>query len=354
MAKVVFILGAGASVKAGVPVMNDFLARARALVSSNNSSISRDDFERVLAARAALRILHATSRVRLENLESLYNLIEMGKIIRRLPGIPDDQIDATATAMENVLAHTIEQSCQFPVDKGFVLPPEPYNKLAEHLAKFGKSGQLPDWAFITFNYDIALDYALHYCGVPPDYGLGSPNPRANIEAGRVKLYKLHGSLNWSRCTCGKLFPIDWNLFVGQARASSVAYLQPTSVLGKAKHCEKPNTGRPGIIPPSWNKTQYASEVAEVWKRAASEISTAEHIVVAGYSLPPTDAFFRDFFRLAVAGQTLIKRVRFINIDGKAADRFKRLLGQESVGRFMLIPGLFEQVLPDLFRDDVWS
>jgi len=41
--KNVFILGAGASVEAGIPVVNDFLARARQLLDNPQSRLDDED-----------------------------------------------------------------------------------------------------------------------------------------------------------------------------------------------------------------------------------------------------------------------------------------------------------------------
>ena len=51
-------------------------------------------------------------------------------------------------------------------------------------------------SIITFNYDIALDFALRTRGVSPDYCLSVKH----AEPVHIKLLKLHGSVNWGRQT----------------------------------------------------------------------------------------------------------------------------------------------------------
>src|SRR5437016_2221258 len=108
MAKVAFILGAGASRSQGVPVMQDFLDRAHDLMMTSGS-VSRDDFERVFKIIAGLQILHAKSKTDLRNVESVFNLIEMAQLVRRLPGLPVEEIEPAAISIRRLLAQTIRQ-----------------------------------------------------------------------------------------------------------------------------------------------------------------------------------------------------------------------------------------------------
>src|SRR5689334_6671816 len=65
-------------------------------------------------------------------------------------------------------------------------------------------------AYLTFNYDLALDVALTRAGLPIDYGLGKP--------GGVPLLKLHGSLSWSACPrCREILPTDVEHLLLQTR-----------------------------------------------------------------------------------------------------------------------------------------
>ena len=52
-----------------------------------------------------------------------------------------------------------------------------------------------------------------------------------------------------------------------------------------------------IVPPTWNKTEYHSNLSHVWHEAAVELGSARNIYVFGYSLPETDSFFRYLFAL---------------------------------------------------------
>jgi hypothetical protein len=79
-----------------------------------------------------------------------------------------------------------------------------------------------------------------------------------------------------------------------------------------------------IVPPSWNKTEYADSVGHIWQEAARQLSDAENIFVCGYSLPETDVFFKHLFALGSVGRSLIRRFWVINPDpdGSVESRFR--------------------------------
>jgi hypothetical protein len=330
MAKVLFILGAGASRAVGVPVMKDFLDRAHELMYTEG--VSRDAFDRVFRIVAALQILHAKSHTDLQNIESIFNLFEMSQLVGRLPGVSEEDFKSASSSIRRVLAETIENSCLFPIVDARVTPGEPYRSLVHRLRERHYTKKLPlDWAFVTFNYDIALDFAINWSNLKVDYGL---HPK-DSDPKSVRLFKLHGSLNWTECECGEIVPLEHIKLPEQTEPGvSVALIALSRLLPTLKHCsDKSVTGLPAIVPPSWNKTQYQRSFGRVWQRAATELAEAENIIVIGYSLPKSDAFFQDLFRLGIAGGTRVKRFVVVDPDEGTEERFHSLLGPELEARF---------------------
>jgi hypothetical protein len=169
-----------------------------------------------------------------------------------------------------------------------------------------------------------------------------PDPRG------VPLLKLHGSLNWTLCGCQKeIAVLPFDRFIKKPPFKTdqkFVYLRATEHLAEARHCDQVPNGVPAIVPPSWNKTQYQNTFGRVWEYAASELAGAENIVVIGYSLPETDSFFRDLFRLGVAGPTRLKRFIVVTPDVHAQQRFRELLGPELEQRFEVRNETFEQAI----------
>ena len=86
MSDIVFILGAGASKQCGMPVMAEFLDVSWDLLREGKVNGKRDDFVTVFRARSALQRVHSKSQLDINNIESLFTVLEMGKVIKRFPG----------------------------------------------------------------------------------------------------------------------------------------------------------------------------------------------------------------------------------------------------------------------------
>ena len=104
MAKKIFILGAGASHSAGPPLLRGFLDAARELLRAGEKRTTTAAFELVFdVLERQLPILHARSMVDLNDIEAVFNLIEMGRLVARLPGTAPDAIEGVAAAMRRML-----------------------------------------------------------------------------------------------------------------------------------------------------------------------------------------------------------------------------------------------------------
>src|SRR5262249_40271900 len=154
------------------------------------------------------------------------------------------------------------------------------------------------------------DVALHSAGIPVSYELGI------FKTQGLKLLKLHGSLNWGRCSkCGEVVP--WMLSDFFSKRMFLTDTGPIrfsmkSMKDQLKHCGSAAVAGPAIVPPTWNKAQHHSEFARVWRSAADSLRDAENIFVSGYSLPETDFFFKHLYALGTIGQTRLKKFWVFN------------------------------------------
>src|SRR5439155_5247930 len=128
------------------------------------------------------------------------------------------------------------------------------------------------------------------------------------------LLKLHGSLNWTETTP----KVHEQAIVPYAIADCLKWYDPSDakgyhILPVRKHlCEFAQrdaclTGEPVLVPPTWNKADSHRALTRVWSRAATLLSEAENIIVIGYSMPETDAFFRYLYALGTVGPVMLKR-----------------------------------------------
>ena len=89
-----------------------------------------------------------------------------------------------------------------PADKSGIYPDESHRALAKLIGDLERRKRKITSSVITFNYDIALDYAFGSLGHPIDYCISEAPAR-----GSTPLLKLHGSLNWASCSkCGEIIP----------------------------------------------------------------------------------------------------------------------------------------------------
>src|SRR6202162_6737619 len=138
MSEFVFILGAGASVHAKVPVMAKFLDRARELYGANMDLPWKGHFEKVLKILSALQSVHSKAELDLNNIEAVFTTFELGQTIRKLPGVDDLDFEAAVNSLKALIVHTIEQSMQFPLHDGYLSPSEDYAQFASLIDEMNK------------------------------------------------------------------------------------------------------------------------------------------------------------------------------------------------------------------------
>jgi hypothetical protein len=205
MSEIVFILGAGASRESGAPLMSDFLDRAEQLRRNKEVDEAGEDFDRVFDAISELMRVHSKSELDIYNIESVFAAFEMGRLVGGLPGVPEDKMDSLLASIRTLITKTIEKTVVFRYEKGRAHPTPSYHSLALTMKSLNKDTEHRRCSVITFNYDLALDYALEFVECPIDYRLAQGR-----EPIATSLMKLHGSLNWAACRkCGAIIP--WQL-----------------------------------------------------------------------------------------------------------------------------------------------
>jgi len=329
--------------------MSDFLDFAEALLRQKTDGIIglKDDFDNVFNAIAELQAVHAKSFLDLDNIEVLFGAIEMANLIGKLGERSLEEIVKLRESIITLIFKTLEHSIKFPVMDQSIHPPVPYGEFMRTLSS-AQLNAIPiaphDFAFITFNYDLTLDYCLKNI----DYCLSEKTNVKDAHIHKVPYLKLHGSINWGICeVCGQIIPIQTSEFIPDILPiTKNVFFDIGSKLYFKKHCEKPLKGPPILVPPTWNKTGYHEQLGNVWKRAAAELSTAENIFVIGYSLPETDSFFRYLYALGSESSIRIKRFWVFNPDGEGGveQRFRNLIGRGIANRFKYYPVKFNEAI----------
>lgn len=340
MSNVVFILGAGASRQCGAPLMFDFLDVASDLLRSNAVQEKRSQFEQVFSAIGALQAVHSKAQLDLNNIESIFTVLELGKIIQKIPGLKPEEIPRVIAALKELIVKTLEVTMVFPTEGRHIGVPKPYEALGSLLTHLYKDAfPTQSASVISFNYDLAADMALYRAGLGPDYIIDQPS------GGRVlvPLLKLHGSLNWAtEKSTRKILPLHLASYFQHYSYNGYGENSGTRLpIGSqlveyfSKYASTEVDAEPVIVPPSWNKADYHNALSDVWAAAAKHLSEAEQIFIIGYSLPETDSFFRHLYALGSVGAAPLRRIAVFNPDSSGAtdSRFKGLLGPAAAARY---------------------
>ena len=325
--------------------MSGFLDQARKLLDAGVVEDARKDFERVFDAIRSLRDVFYKSSLDLNNIESVFSAFKMAHRIGKLGDYPEPDIAELDKSTEVLIVRTLDESLRYSYTRtdNITHPPAGYDRLVSLVEAVNQRvGGESTCSLLTFNYDIALDYALVHAGISHDYCLAPSTDRSVL-----KLLKLHGSLNWAMCpTCHRIKPVpvsmDTVLELANNSPISSFTLPAAAIIGESKceECSSPLTAEPVIVPPIWNKITGPDQLAHVWKQAAVELGQAENIVCIGYSLPESDSFFKYLFALGTVGPGNLRRLWVFDKDcGNGVEqRYRKLIGKGIEGGFKFVGG----------------
>lgn len=157
-----------------------------------------------------------------------------------------------------------------------------HRKLVKRLKRERK---LKNTAFVSLNYDILIDNALvdQYNYIDLDYCVEFTNYEIEGDWSRprprraVKLFKLHGSLNWLFCpTC-----ISLTLTPKEKRVATLVF--------RPQRCDDCQSEMiPIVIPPTFFKVMSNYYLREIWRQVEISLRNAHRIYFCGYSFPDAD------------------------------------------------------------------
>lgn len=297
LSHVVYVLGAGFSAPLGLPVMSDFLERAKDLYfeQPDDYEYFKDVFETINELAGVLRYFDAD----LHNIEEILSLLEMDdfaganphrdRFIQFLADVVEHYTPPFEPA-ESELASWKHGNRSFGPGN-----PGPYaNFVAALLGEQVVQQKQNDWVYfrirgqardhrysiVSLNYDLVIEQAVGMISGSIQRGGPPPLTRsaADDSEASVPLMKLHGSV-------------------------------------------RPLT----IVPPTWSKGQRP-EVHEEWQRAWTALSSANEVRILGYSLPTTDSNVRYLLKAACNKAPHLKRVDVIcRDDGSVKRRYDEFL-----------------------------
>jgi hypothetical protein len=282
----VFVLGAGASVHAGYPLASELGEEMYSWAGQNSQTVG-----------------HLTGFI--ESLRELYgSLSDFERILTELTECPagspaealGTQRGNTRGAIEALIPEFFWSKSQEKIDRDY------YGDLARYHVREGD-------VFVTFNYDLACERALKTADLwEISDGYGFDVLLGQLPTAKVKVLKLHGSINW----LGVLFGGN----AGFSQVSSAYGPRPClfgsryfSFLGYPPEIHDPLCqgisrpgGEPALILPGLHKSFFHQTFAgrewqpfwdHIWDMAGEAVRSADEIVVIGYSMPEADERARE-------------------------------------------------------------
>ena len=183
-----------------------------------------------------------------------------------------------------------------------------------------------DDALLTFNYDTLIEesmpkttslwtpregYGINVTGVKHAWAsnwFSSHNIEPEKKAS-VKLFKLHGSINWRLDVNNKVI-LKKRPYVVKARGGN------------------PNYENAAFLPPGWHKRVNKQPYSTIWRNARLEMERCKTLVIVGYSLPDTDLIARALFleagRRRGATGKFIKELHVIDVSESTRRRIIEL------------------------------
>lgn len=285
----VILLGAGASAADGAPIQSALLREYFAYCRSGEHLAPRNGPDGDLSGffRQFFGLDVATgdlAGVEFPTFEEVLGVLELAdserESFRSLTGIEEDDQAASLRRVHDDLVFSIAEVLHHKLQRASPI----HLRLIESLSTHGSLQRI---AFVSLNYDIIIDNALHQSG-RPDYGfelVGESHPSAQSPC----LLKVHGSLNWLFCpTCRDIQLTPMEKGVLRIR------LEPETA-----RCHACRTLRkPIVIPPTFFKVLSNLQLRTVWNVAEQAFVKAAKWIFCGYSFPDADIHLRYMLKRA--------------------------------------------------------
>ena len=327
----VYILGAGFSMKAGLPSLAGFLQAMREtrVAIGNDQARTREAeaIDAVLRFRQSAAAASERIGIKLDNIEELLGFAsawppESGNDIMG-HDLPIAIATTLAECGQRAPAHLMR--IEVPKDGSWVTPgtwkqedgglrviTPCYDLYTALMTGFldRRAGQRN--TIITFNYDTLVECALSHLPLNFTYGFGDPNQGATCRIGLEKpktlpvrwndetqddglhLLKLHGSINW-----GVPEPRDDHEIL------RTVYDDYSGILADNRW--------PLLEPPMWNK-RFPDLLRVVWNKAVERLRTATRVIIIGYSCPPADQHFRFLLAAGLHRNISLTQLLIVNPD----------------------------------------
>lgn len=294
MNKIVYILGAGFSAPYGLPVMRDFLLRAKDLYFRDTTKYAH--FEKVLETIDKMHKAKTYYEVDLLNIEEVLSILDM-----------EDHVSGGERA---------KNFSQFIADVIIAYSPPPpvfgLNSTDDKRAYVGvgdRTGNIifRDESWKRFGFFVANlmnlrlrfePYSLDRQSAYKLYWESQPSPRARYSVITLNYDRLFEMV--AECIMNAAEPALDN-------SSPIALLRLAKLHGSVDG---------EIVAPTWKKWTGKS-LQKAWSQAYVDLCDATEIRILGYSLPPSDAYVRYLLEASILKSKHLKKIDVVCLDDSA-------------------------------------
>ena len=324
----VFILGAGASVHAGLPTGDNIL---KAYIEQHSDDLLKEHtvLENILSLQPKRQIDGNTKLSDLKNnsyfptITDVFTMYDLAneRQERLVIGMPEENNilrEEVLWITKKVIKDSIKQ------DKKEIIK----NDTTDVYRSFSKKLNVED-TIINFNYDTLLDNAIKLEFAELNYNLplkisSKVMSEDNLILGgnSPQIIKPHGSFNW--LLCPDCYDMYYKLSVGSTHTPTIP--------DQCESCD----GELGefIIPLTYYKKFNNPLVTNSWNDFVNKISKASEVYLIGYSLPDDDFMTKYFLLKGLHAGISTQKIKIVNPndDEKVdlSEKFNRLFGHVKI------------------------
>ena len=302
MEKIVYILGAGFSAPFGLPVMRDFLIRAKDLYFTNTDKYAH--FAKVLETIDAMHKAKTYFNVDLLNIEEILSILDM-----------EDHVSGETRSKD---------FCRFIEDVISAYTPIAPTPCIEKVADRKAYRNIRD---LSGNDIFGNDSLWHSFG---GFVGNLMNLRLTFEqftTGYEQRYNLNYSHIDNALCSYSVITMNYDLLLESVVKLIVDYAEPANnapsdALLRISKLHGSVGGE--IVAPTWKKW-VGTKLKNAWQRAYEDLCSATQLRILGYSLPVSDSYVRYLLEAAILKSKHLKNIDVVcrdDIEGLMEKRYR--------------------------------
>ena len=317
MENVVYFLGAGFSAPLGLPVMSNFIEKAKDIYYIEGDK--KKGFEKVFKKLDSLSKIHNYFQTDLSNIEEVLSILWIKNSINK-PNNFNDFVDFISQTLLHYQSKLKLSGTRYTGNwsSHLISQYDPkLNSYAEFILSISNATMYMKNFVNQFvgQIDLTNENEFHYDVVTLNYD--------------TIIEKIAQQINNNTIRDGQRLSYQKNEFEENNKIPCLLKLHGCIEDGS-------------IVPPTWSKN-INKKIAHIWKRAHSVLSNAHYIRFIGYSLPETDSYIKYLLKSAMLDSEHLKGIDVIclDYDGSVYNRYKQAI---KLKNFRFFKGDFMDVL----------